>query len=145
MSTCVVFYFFGKKLIICIHYNLQLLHFPITKNLGVCYILICLLIFSLINEYFLKGGIDIYWFVFFFFSFFWWLSSFTHYFSVCVLSGALSSSYYFCLFFFLTFKPYSLFFCIFLGWHINNLVRLHRRHIGWIQVSEVIVNLSNSC
>ena len=28
-----LFYFFGKKLIICIYYNFGLLHFPITKKL----------------------------------------------------------------------------------------------------------------
>ena len=34
-----LFYFFEKKLIICIYYNLILLHFPITKYLNVWWVL----------------------------------------------------------------------------------------------------------
>ena len=102
-------------------------------------------IFSLINDYFLKNKNDIYWFVFFFLFFsFLWLLGLTHYYIVCVLSGVLSSSYYFCLLFFLH-LILTLFFCSFLGWRINNLVRLHSKHIGWIRVSEVVVYLSSSC
>ena len=85
-----LFYFYGKKLIICIYYNLGLLHFSIKKKKkprGVIYILICL--------------------------FFLLLLGLTHYFSVCVLSGALSSSYYFCLLVFLhlSLTLYFFFFC----------------------------------
>ena len=113
------------------------------------------LIFSLINQYFLKSGNDIYWFVFFFsFSFsFFVVIGFDSLFSVCVLCGALSSSYYFCLLFFLHLSItlyiyiyiYIFFFFLVLGWHINNFFRLHSRHTGWIRVSEVVVNLSSSC
>ena len=111
--------FFGKKLIIYIHYNLKLQHFLITKKIrGVIYI--DLSIFLL-------------------------LLGLTHYFNVCVLSGALSSSYYFCLLFFLHLSLTLYFFVFFLGWNINNFVRLHSRHIGWIWVSKVVVNLSSSC
>ena len=31
-GSSIFFFFLGKKLIICIHYNLGLLHFPITKK-----------------------------------------------------------------------------------------------------------------
>ena len=111
--------FYGKKLIIYIHYNLRLQHFLITKKIrGVIYI--DLSIFLL-------------------------LSGLTHYFNVCVLSGALSSSYYFCQLFFLHLSLTLYFFVFVLGWNINNFVKLHSRHIGWIWVSKVVVNLSSSC
>ena len=111
--------FYGKKLIIYIHYNLRLQHFLITKKIrGVIYI--DLSIFLL-------------------------LSGLTHYCSVCVLSGAIYFSYYFCLLFFLHLSLILYFFVFFLGWNINNFVRLHSRHIGWIWVSKVVVNLSSSC
>ena len=115
----VFYFFFGKKLIIYIHYNLRLQHFLITKKIrGVIYI--DLSIFLL-------------------------LLGLTHYFNVCVLSGALSSSYYFCQLFFLHLSLTLYFFVFVLGWNINNFVKLHSRHIGWIWVSKVVVNLSSSC
>ena len=111
--------FYGKKLIIYIHYNLRLQHFLITKKIrGVIYI--DLSIFLL-------------------------LLGLTHYFNVCVLSSALSSSYYFCQLFFLHLSLTLYFFVFVLGWNINNFVKLHSRHIGWIWVSKVVVNLSSIC
>ena len=105
------------------------------------------LIFSPINESFLKSGNDIYFFLFLFLFLLLWLSGLTNYFSVCVLSGALSSSYYF--FFLLFFLHLGLssfffffflffFFCIFLRWHFNNFAKLHNRHIEWIYIWEIV-------
>ena len=64
--------------------------------------------FSLINESFLKNENNIFFCLL-------WLSGLTNYFSVYVLSGALSSSNYFCLLFFLHLSLTLYFFCIFLG------------------------------
>ena len=50
----------------------------------------------------------------FFFFFFLWLSGLTHYFSVCVLIGALSFYYYFCMLFSLHLSPTLYFFFFFL-------------------------------
>ena len=71
------------------------------------------LIFSPINESFLKSGNDIYFCLFLFLFLLLWLSGLTNYFSVCVLSGALSSSYYFFSIVFLTFRPFFFFLFLF--------------------------------
>ena len=70
------------------------------------------------------GMIYIFLSFFFFFFFFLWLSGLTHYFSVCVLSGAFFSSYYFCLLFFLHLSL-TFFLGIFFMVTYQQLVRLH--------------------